>query len=49
MIEQKRLIWSANWVYPYESSWSILQKIMSSNFLTPNELLETLGGEEIKN
>ncbi|WP_152425446.1 hypothetical protein [Bacillus subtilis] len=48
MIEQKRLIWSANWVYPYESSWSILQKIMSSNFLTPNELLETLGGEEIK-
>ncbi|MFT0800961.1 hypothetical protein VSK91_05820 [Bacillus swezeyi] len=48
MIEQKRLIWSPNWVYPYESSWSILQKIMSSNCLTPNELLATLGGEEIK-
>ncbi|MCY8034293.1 hypothetical protein [Bacillus sonorensis] len=48
MIEQKRLIWSPNWIYPFESSWSILQKIMSSNFLSPNDLLATLGREEIK-
>src|SRR4051794_35734908 len=40
--------WNKNWVLPFESPWSILQKFQYANVLRDTDVFKTLGGERIQ-
>ncbi|MFD2085905.1 hypothetical protein [Brevibacillus brevis] len=40
--------WRKNWIRPYESSWSILEKFKFANTLTAREVLKILGTDRVK-
>lgn len=41
--------WNPNWVRPFESGWSILEKFKYANVLTSRDLLRELGKNSVKN
>lgn len=45
----KKITWSIEWVKPYESMWSIIEKIKIANVITGKELLLILDPESYQN
>jgi len=41
-------VWSKDWIRPYESPWSVLEKFTMTNISTKNEVLYFLGSDEVR-
>lgn len=46
---ERYLTFSPDWIRPYESPWSIFQKLKSANLISTNELLKSLGSDKVRN
>jgi hypothetical protein len=46
--EKTMYTWNKNWILPFESPWSILQKFQYTNVLRDTDIFKTLGGERIR-
>lgn len=44
----KHIVWRKEWIRPYESSWSILEKFSCTNVVDKNDILRVYGSPRVK-
>ncbi|WHZ60074.1 hypothetical protein [Metabacillus hrfriensis] len=49
VVPETTLTWNSLWIHPWESSWSLFQKLNIVNVSTPKELLRAMGTDEVQN
>ena len=42
------ITWNENWILPYESTWSILEKVKFANQVSTKQLIQIFGTEDSK-
>lgn len=48
MDKKINFIWRKEWIFEYESPWSVFEKFSFANYVNRNDILWTLGTEEVK-
>ncbi|MEK3702901.1 hypothetical protein MKY87_02155 [Paenibacillus sp. FSL R7-0198] len=48
MDKKINFIWRKEWIFQYESPWSVFEKFAFANYVDRNDILRTLGTDEVK-